>query len=680
MCVQVGRPKVREPDEDIDMVDAEAIGEGGFGERVSAVRTGDEDVEMDPPTDGIARALRPSQLGTLLSEDASFLSGGPSANDTVVRVRDETPLVSASATEEAHEAIETALELVEDKLTDSQKVESDDPLHLGDAVAAAAKDADDSQSDAQGTEQDAEGEIDDSEEVVMDDPDATAAARYMGRIPPPEPPAASVLAEPVAAPVAPPLSSGLSLDDKSGPSTVKSNVTLAAATDPLLNEPSEDQTELVRATLREAGPSSLTLDMSSFFAPSSANEDSPADLSAKALAELFGETGVYTMPVPLTQSIVLSGKTDRRGHDEATVQGGKLAHTSRLLDIKPVLVSTLQPAKKRKLDSWEDLSDLWGGGDPFEGDGREPVAGTSSAWSILPSLANSADHCSVVLTLIGLFAGKKHRDHAPLPACIKPNQPRNSETRLAGTVWLNDDDVVLQRLCQIYPFNWQLISDAFNTSRRTLSIDRRSPWDCFQRWNKKWNPKPETEIEKSEGPTSEPGSIDPATGLTAEASKKGITSNVPEANDPFGGSRKKRRHAKLYDAMKKTAKKRDMANRKPLSLSLCSWSLICNRADANLSLAPFADKDLRRQITAHNSHDQYLSRGTPPTPGDMNQLKYERELAHAQQIRLAQEQRRQAEAAAIAQYKQTGQFPVSGPVTGQKPSIQVVADFNFLSG
>lgn len=224
------------------------------------------------------------------------------------------------------------------------------------------------------------------------------------------------------------------------------------------------------------------------------------------------------------------------------------------------------------------------------------------------------------------------RDASHLPTCVKPIQPRNYETRLAATIWQSDDDVILQRLCHQFPFNWQLISDAFNTARRTLSIDRRSPWDCFQRWNKKWNPTPESkEVEKKDGPTSEPGVIDPLTGAAAASTggagagagavgpvgaaaaaaggveegtsaltttPAGATSNpaptptVPGMNatkkaaaakltnailDPmFEGSKKKLRHAKLYDAMKKTAKRRDLTNRKPQSTFSPVMSVLLN--------------------------------------------------------------------------------------------------------
>lgn len=132
----------------------------------------------------------------------------------------------------------------------------------------------------------------------------------------------------------------------------------------------------LRSSLATLAPSSLTLDFSPFFdmpfAPEASSSSSildddplaapPSELSALALTELFGDITPYVPPTPLSPSHHAAGKIDRR-IDDATASGGKLAHTSRLMDIRPVLVSTLNPGRKRKNDRWDDLSDLWGGGD-----------------------------------------------------------------------------------------------------------------------------------------------------------------------------------------------------------------------------------------------------------------------------------------------------------------------------
>ena len=138
----------------------------------------------------------------------------------------------------------------------------------------------------------------------------------------------------------------------------------------------------LRSALATLAPSALTLDFAPFFdepplpTPSSSSSSSAMagggsskaiggeydapELSALALQELFGDIAPYVPPTPLSPSLHAQGKIDRR-IDDATASGGKLAHTSRLMDIRPVLVSTLNPGRKRKGERWDDLSDLWGG-------------------------------------------------------------------------------------------------------------------------------------------------------------------------------------------------------------------------------------------------------------------------------------------------------------------------------
>ena len=86
------------------------------------------------------------------------------------------------------------------------------------------------------------------------------------------------------------------------------------------------------------------------------------DADMLSLLNLFPEWPLYTAPASPTAS-----KTDRR-IDESSSGAGKLTHVSRLLDFKPVLVSTLQPGKKFRPNGWSDVSDLF----PDRGDVPEP--------------------------------------------------------------------------------------------------------------------------------------------------------------------------------------------------------------------------------------------------------------------------------------------------------------------
>lgn len=50
-------------------------------------------------------------------------------------------------------------------------------------------------------------------------------------------------------------------------------------------------------------------------------------------------------------------KPDKR--TDETTSMGKITYTSRLMDVKPVLISTLQPGKKRKVGEWDDLGEYY---------------------------------------------------------------------------------------------------------------------------------------------------------------------------------------------------------------------------------------------------------------------------------------------------------------------------------
>jgi len=55
-------------------------------------------------------------------------------------------------------------------------------------------------------------------------------------------------------------------------------------------------------------------------------------------------------------------------------------------------------------------------------------------------------------------------------------------------LWDELDDDMLLRLIRDYAWNWRLIADLFNSARSTISIDKRSAWDCYHRWDQKWGP------------------------------------------------------------------------------------------------------------------------------------------------------------------------------------------------
>lgn len=49
--------------------------------------------------------------------------------------------------------------------------------------------------------------------------------------------------------------------------------------------------------------------------------------------------------------------------------------------------------------------------------------------------------------------------------------------------WITEDDQLLRRLAKDYSFNWSLIADEMSLpSKLSGAADRRTPWECFERW------------------------------------------------------------------------------------------------------------------------------------------------------------------------------------------------------
>lgn len=81
--------------------------------------------------------------------------------------------------------------------------------------------------------------------------------------------------------------------------------------------------------------------------------------------------------------------------------------------------------------------------------------------------------------LLALFAPKKLKD-APAIQPPTPQAPQRG-SRNIGT-WTEEDDLCLIQCIVQYSFNWDLICDAFNATRSFINGEKRTPWDCHERW------------------------------------------------------------------------------------------------------------------------------------------------------------------------------------------------------
>lgn len=133
----------------------------------------------------------------------------------------------------------------------------------------------------------------------------------------------------------------------------------------------------------------------------------------------------------------------------------------------------------------------------------------------------------------------------------------SSRAKHAESTWTPDEDVLLKRFVDKYPYNWMLIAEAFNTAKVAIPVERRSPMECFERWKAKFGPAATTEEEHKPPPT-------PTTSMTTRGTKRSLSTSV-NASGGAGPSqfesRKKRRHNIMHDAIRKVAKKREQAQR-----------------------------------------------------------------------------------------------------------------------
>lgn len=107
-----------------------------------------------------------------------------------------------------------------------------------------------------------------------------------------------------------------------------------------------------------------------------------------------------------------------------------------------------------------------------------------------PSRRFRLDDLPPEMTDVALFSvenrhvrDRLHASHAFRPP-TEFNMPSTSffEAR-SSSQWLWDEDQQLRALVKDYSFNWSLIADTLSVSSRYPSgAERRTPWECFERW------------------------------------------------------------------------------------------------------------------------------------------------------------------------------------------------------
>jgi chromatin modification-related protein VID21 len=296
-----------------------------------------------------------------------------------------------------------------------------------------------------------------------------------------------------------------------------------------------------------------------------------------ALIDLFPDLAVYSGPAPPEKD-----KVPKRLNEGGT-SSGRLAHTSRIMDIRPVFVSTLRPAENTYDGAWDLHEGPW-----FE----DPNGMTDVPPEVVASTSS-------VFTGRGMTSlGLKPTTQVAIP---------QRQSLRHQHVWTDHEDRILLKLVQTYPFNWTLIADLFASELIGIPTDKANAYECYDRWVWKWGegkgkPRPETVQSAETAAASGPSTAAPRTAITAATPSEPGSARPPEtpntgisvptlpgqsgpdsappppglskreakaaARIKFEGTKTAVRHQCLYDAVRRLHRKRDQGKHKGIRTSV----------------------------------------------------------------------------------------------------------------
>lgn len=152
---------------------------------------------------------------------------------------------------------------------------------------------------------------------------------------------------------------------------------------------------------------------------------------------------------------------------------------------------------------------------------------------------------------------------------IRVTAPKKDQDSTA--IWYPEDDELLMSLTKKYQYNWDLIADAWNSSRGLITGYERSPWECYVRWTQK-DDMSQFIINHYNENVNDASTVEILTDNANDAAALSLNMR-PKREMPKNIQKrditKPRRNSSLAEAMKKAAKKRADSNQKQCVYTTC---------------------------------------------------------------------------------------------------------------
>ncbi|KAF9350215.1 chromatin modification- protein VID21, partial [Mortierella sp. AD094] len=367
------------------------------------------------------------------------------------------------------------------------------------------------------------------------------------------------------------------------------------------------------AVLQKCRPLILELDTSTtvFSLDSLESLMEGVHLGSFDVGALFPDLPIYGPPNPEDNDAYV----DEAEHGRVTMISRLMSSKPPVLEFGPLASQIVYVKRKREPIAEVDGFD--------EEDARVP--------RIEGKVLNAIPGTDPPRTVPVLFQTKKNKD-APMTPIRRPTPP-GPLAQKNSILWTNEEDDLLMSLIKPYQFNWDLISDLFNSMRGPIiSSERRTSWDCYEKWAKKELPLSGGSSSTSSDASS---SLIPIGSLPAGS---GSTPSSPKARKDKDGKkivaaiktdpvRKKQRSLSLLEAMKKASKKREIAQ---------------NRVNSAPVVAAAAAN--KKAALGQDGQSPKIGGTVPLTPADLSKFKSDRDRHLSQVIN----EQRQMQAASLA--------------------------------